>query len=143
MAFTQVTVTRDYDLATGSAPTGTVSFTPSDWLVNSGVTVVAAAVVAHLDVDGQIAVALAANTDPDTTPADSYYLVQEDIIGQPRRIYQITIPSDIGGFTVALTYLEDAGVDGYGIGYGTSGYGLGAGGAGYGTGGYGTTPYGG
>jgi len=125
VAFTQVTVTRDYDLATGSAPSGQVSFTPSDWLVNSGVTVPAAPVVALLDAAGKVAVVLVANTDPDTVPAGSYYLVQEDITGQPRRIYQITIPASVGGFTVDIEYLRDPG------------------GAGYGIGGYGITPYGG
>lgn len=94
--FTQVTVTRDYDLATGAAPTGTVSFTPSAWLVNTGVTVVAAPVVAALDVAGAITVDLAANTDPGTAPVDSYYTVQEDIVGQPRRVYQVIIPHDLG-----------------------------------------------
>jgi hypothetical protein len=140
MAFTQVVVTRDYDLATGAAPSGTVYFTLSDWLVNGGVTVVPAALVAPLDVAGKIAISLVVNTDPGTLPTDSYYTVREDIVGQPRRTYQIVIPSSLGGFTVELEYLT-VGVDGYGISYGTSGYGLGR--DGYGTGGYGIIPYGG
>lgn len=127
-AFTRIAVTRDYDLATGSAPAGTVSFTPSDWLVNGGVTVPAAPVIAALDADGKIAVTLVANTDPDTVPADSYYTVQEDIAGQPRRQYRLRIPHtlgssvDLAGF--AATYPDNP-LTGYGLGgYGTSGYGV-------------------
>jgi hypothetical protein len=96
VAFTQIVVTRDYDLATGSPPAGTVSFTPSAWLVNSGVTIPAASVVATLDVAGKISISLAANTDPGTVPAGSYYTVAEVIVGQARRSYRIYIPYDAG-----------------------------------------------
>jgi hypothetical protein len=95
MAFTQVTVTRDYDLATGDAPTGTVYFTPSDWLVNE-VTVAPVAVAAPLNVAGQITIDLFANSDPATVPADSNYLVREVIVGQPTRSYRVVIPHDAG-----------------------------------------------
>lgn len=94
--FTHVTVTCDYDLATGAAPSGTVTFTPSAWLVNNGVTVVAAPVAAALDVTGVISIDLAANTDPGTSPTGSHYTVREDIFGQPRRTYQVIIPHDAG-----------------------------------------------
>lgn len=124
--FTHVIVTRDYDLATGSAPTGTVSFTPSTWLVNNGVTVVAATIVAPLNTDGKISVSLVSNTDLATTPAGSYYTVLEDIAGQPKHRYRITIPSDTEGFTVDVAYLENPTTEsGYGLGnYGISGYGV-------------------
>jgi hypothetical protein len=124
--FTRVTVTRDYSLADGAPPTGTVYFTPSDWLLNNGVTIPAAPVAAPLDAAGRISVDLATNTDSDTTPAGSYYTVREEITGQPVRSYQITIPSDTAGFSVALGHLEDPVVgSGYGIGsYGLSGYGV-------------------
>jgi len=119
--FTQVTVTRDYDLATGAAPSGTVYFTPSAWLVN-GVTVPPAAVAAPLNVAGQITVDLFANTDPATAPAGSYYTVREDISGQPTRTYTVIIPHNIGS-TVDLSGL--GGTSGYGTsGYGLGGYGL-------------------
>jgi hypothetical protein len=101
--FTQVTVTRDYDLATGAAPTGTVYFTPSAWLVN-GVTVPPVAVTAALDIDGVITVDLFANTDPATEPSGSYYTVREVIFGQPVRAYRVAIPHDAGP-TVDLSTL--------------------------------------
>lgn len=94
--FTHVTVTRDYDLGDGSAPTGTVYFTPSDWLVNNGVTVPAAPVAAPLNVAGAISIDLVANTDSATAPAGSYYTVREEIFGQPSRSYRVRVPHDQG-----------------------------------------------
>jgi hypothetical protein len=103
VAFTTVTITRDYDLADGTDPTGTVTFTPTTPMVN-GVTVVAAAVVARLDVDGLLGIDLAANTDPATVPAGSYYLVHE-VISEVSRSYYVQIRHDIGS-TVDLATLE-------------------------------------
>lgn len=94
MAFTTVTVTRDYDLADGTDPTGTVSFTPTTPMVN-GPTVVAAKVTHRLDVDGVLSIDLAANTDPATVPTGSYYLVQE-VVGGATRSYYVQIPHDLG-----------------------------------------------
>lgn len=96
MAFTTVTITRDYDLATGASPSGRVVFTPSDWLVNSGVVVAAPGIATPLDPDGKISVSLVANTDPATAPTGSYYTVREEILGQPRRSYRVRIPHDAG-----------------------------------------------
>lgn len=94
--FTHVTIGRSYELATGVPGTGTVFFTPSQWMVNNAVTVPGAAVAAALDVDGRISVALAANTDPGTQPSGSYYAVREEIIGQPQRAYRVRVPHDAG-----------------------------------------------
>lgn len=95
-AFTHITVTRDYDLADGSAPTGIVYFTPTEWLLNNGVTLVAAPVGAALDVDGRISISLAANTDFGTTPVNSKYVVREVITGQPERAYTVQVPHNAG-----------------------------------------------
>lgn len=105
-AYTHVVVTRDYDLATGEAPSGVVYFTPSTWLLNSGVTLVPAPVPATLNDLGQISISLAANNDPDTTPAGSHYQVREVIAGQPERTYKVVIPCDIGP-TVDLSILPE------------------------------------
>jgi hypothetical protein len=95
VAFTTVTVTRDYDLADGTDPTGTVTFTPTAPMIN-GVTVVAAGVTERLNVDGRLTIELAANTDPDTLPSpDGYYLVKEVIAGATRSYY-VQIPHDQG-----------------------------------------------
>lgn len=103
-SFTHVTVTRDYDLASGEAPTGVVYFTPSTWLLNNGITLVPAAVPAALDSLGKISVALVANDDVGTTPQDSRYTVREVITGQPVRSYQVVVPHN-AGTTVDLATL--------------------------------------
>lgn len=95
-SFTHVTVTRDYDLASGDSPTGVVYFTPSAWLENNGVTLVPAARPAALDGLGQISISLAANDDADTTPADSNYTVREEILGQATRSYRVVIQHTVG-----------------------------------------------
>ena len=94
MAFTMVTITGDYDLADGLDPVGSVSFTPTDVMVN-GPTVVTVPVRAQLDVDGLISIRLAANTDPLTTPAGVQYLVTESISGVSRS-YPVQIPHNQG-----------------------------------------------
>lgn len=103
-SFTHVTITRDYDLATGEAPIGVVYFTPSAWLKNNGVTLVAAPVGAALNSLGQISISLAANTDPATTPPNSYYVVREAIVGQLDRSYKVAIPYN-AGLTIDLATL--------------------------------------
>lgn len=111
MAFTTVTITNDYDLADGTDPVGTVSFTPTAPMVN-GTTVVAARVTERLNVDGMLIVELAANTDPTTQPAGAAYLVEESIGTAGReatRRYYVQIPHDQGS-TVALSSLASAGV---------------------------------
>lgn len=107
MAFTTVTITQDYDLADGTDPTGTVSFTPTAPMVN-GPTVVAAKVTHRLDVDGLLSIELAANTDPVTAPSGVAYLVEEDIGGAVRSYY-IQVPYD-GGASIALSDLASVGV---------------------------------
>jgi len=89
----------------------------------------AAAVTTALDVDGRISVVLFANTDPATDPAGSYYVVREDIAGQPRRTYRMIVPHDVGS-PLDLSGLAGAYpsvltvTGGYGGGgYGTTGYG--------------------
>lgn len=107
MAFTTVTVTCDYDLADGTDPAGTVSFTPTVPMIN-GTTVVAAKVTERLNVDGLLTIELAANTDPGTTPTGTAYLVEETIGGATREYY-VTIPHDQGSL-IALSSLASVGV---------------------------------
>lgn len=130
-SFSHVTITRDYDLATGEAPTGAVYFTPSAWLKNNLVMVAPATVSVALDAEGKISIHLAANNDPDTTPTGSYYTACEEIIGQPRRCYKVILPCDQPTFDLAFLEAIYPAIPtppspsgGYGIsGYGTSGYG--------------------
>ena len=103
--FTFVTVVADFDLADGIDPVGTVSFTPSEPMVNEEETIVAASVSRALNIDGVLLIDLAANTDPaTTTPSGSpaYYTVTESMNGASRS-YPVTIPHDAG----STVYLAD------------------------------------
>jgi hypothetical protein len=105
VAFTYVTITRDYDLADGIDPVGEVSFTPTAPMVN-GPTVVAAPVTRPLDIDGVLVIDLAANTDPATLPTGTSYLVEELISGVSRNYY-VQIPHNAGS-TIDLSTLVTA-----------------------------------
>jgi hypothetical protein len=92
MAFTMVRVVSDYTLASGSEPTGTVTFVP-ETLMTNGWTVPRVPIVAPLNVDGKIDQMLAATTDTDTTPVGTKtYRVTERIDGAPVREYLVAIP---------------------------------------------------
>lgn len=95
MAFTTVTVSQNFDLADESEPDGIFTFTPTAPLFNGGVVVPAAPVSRHLDSHGTVSIPLVANTDANTTPADSAYEVTE-VINQIARSYTIRVPHDQG-----------------------------------------------
>ncbi len=95
MAFTTVTITQNFDAADGTEPSGTVTFTPTAPMLNAGMVIPAAPVVARLDGGGTITIPLAANTDSGTSPAGLAYQVAENINGV-RRSYLIQVPHDQG-----------------------------------------------
>lgn len=125
MAFTQVTITQDFDLADGEEPLGTVTFTPAVPMVNDGVAIPAAPVVARLSSTGMISIALAATTDPGTTSvgaASATYRVDE-LINGVARTYEVSIPHDLGSL-LPLYGLDTGEFRGYGLTpYGTGPYG--------------------
>ncbi|MHA6626873.1 hypothetical protein ACU61A_15670 [Pseudonocardia sichuanensis] len=107
MAFTQVVVTRRYLTAELTPASGRVVLTPQVPMVN-GDTVVAAPRVGVLDAEGDLHLAVAATTDPTTTPPGVSYLVREEIDGQTRRSYYVEVPHDVLGGTVDLSTLNPA-----------------------------------
>lgn len=119
MTATAVTVTRTYDLATGQAPRGKVVFRPSERFVNES-TVVEAPVVAYLDLNGSISIALYANTDPGSSPSGTGYHVREEITGHWAGVnahdsanapviteYFIVVPHDAGSPLALHELLSD------------------------------------
>lgn len=107
MAFTYVTLIRDYDLADGSDPAqGWVQATPTAPMYNSGVTIPSVPVRRSLDIDGLVALPLAANTDPDTVPGGVSYKIDELIDGVSRSYY-VTVLHDTGP-TVDMALLATA-----------------------------------
>lgn len=105
MAFTQVTVTQDYNSADWTEPSGTVIFTPVVPMLNSGVVVPAVPVTARLDGAGTISITLVADTDPSTTPTGGYYGVVE-LINGVRRSYNVVIPHDQGSSVVLYSLAQ-------------------------------------
>lgn len=95
MAFTQVAIAQDFTLADGTEAAGAVTFTPLVPMLNAGLVVPAAVATARLNSVGTIATTLAANTDPATTPAGSYYRVDE-LINGVARTYNIQVRHDQG-----------------------------------------------
>lgn len=108
MAFTPITVTREYLQPNLQAAAGKVTFTPTSPMVNDG-TVIAAPATFQLAA-GQLTAILAANDDPDTLPVDVAYLVREQIDGQVERRYYVEIPYNAAGGTVDLSTLAAVGV---------------------------------
>lgn len=100
-----ITVTGKFLLLSGSAASGTVSFTPNAVLTDT----VANEIVeptpftATLNGTGQISIVLPATNDPDLTPIGWTYKVQENIVGSIiNRSYSITVPFNAAGATIDL-----------------------------------------
>lgn len=102
MSFSTIIVLGRYQSTSGPAR-GTVTFTRSATLRNTvtGEILLPYPVVAHLDSEGILRIALAANNDPSTTPADSGYSVQE-AAGDCTRTYTIQVPYDSPNGTLDL-----------------------------------------
>ncbi|MFR9807050.1 sialate O-acetylesterase [Pseudonocardia sp. RS010] len=110
MAFTEITLTRSYRLAKAGEPLAgmRLRFTPTAAMTNAGDTVLPKVVEAAVDAEtGELSVALAANTDPDTTPAGTGYVVRELVGTSYARQYAVVIPHDAAGATVDLGTLDE------------------------------------
>jgi hypothetical protein len=105
MAATTITVTGTYLNADGTACAGTVTFTLSEPITNSGVIYHQAPQVATLNGSGAISQILVANDDTGTTPTGSFYTVSEVLSGAPSREYSITAPHTAVGSTIDLSTL--------------------------------------
>lgn len=106
MAFTEITVTGTFKSPTGSAASGTVTFTLTRPMEQPGVGIVEPTpIVASLSA-GAISQVLYATDDTDTTEAGSvFYSVEEQIVGLPSRSYTINVPHSAADGTVDLSTL--------------------------------------
>lgn len=119
MAFTMVTVTRTYKTPAGHPAQGYVWFTPSSPMVN-GATTIAAPERAVLDSTGSIAIVLAANNDPGTTPVGTAYRVVEDLTGQVEKTYNVIVPNNAPGGVASLSTLAPVTISAPAVQYVTS-----------------------
>ncbi|QMU78886.1 hypothetical protein GXW83_27475 [Streptacidiphilus sp. PB12-B1b] len=93
MAFTSVPVQGTFTRSDGSPESGTVSFTLSAAMVNSGVTA-PASTTAALDSTGSVHLTLDANDDAGTTPTGTTYRVVKAFEGGTSgRISLLTVPA--------------------------------------------------
>jgi hypothetical protein len=100
MAFTTVEVTGRYLTPTGEPATGSLTFTLTQPMSNSGVQVDPAPTITTLNEDGAFAVELYANDDTETVPTGVQYGVTEQIEeAQPEdyfvQVSHLTSPVDI------------------------------------------------
>jgi hypothetical protein len=93
VAFTQVTITHDFDLPAGAL--GTVSFSPVEPMHNAGHTA-AGTIVATLDGTGALSQVVDATTDPGTTPVGVHYRVVLRVSGQPPTVWYTPVPHAAG-----------------------------------------------
>ena len=97
MAFTQRTVTHNFQNADGSPASGTVTFALTRRMTNGATTIVPAAeVTGTLNGTGQLSVSLAANNDTGTVPTDAGWNVTLRIAGARQEEFLITVPTGTG-----------------------------------------------
>lgn len=104
---TTVTVVGSFITPEGTASTGSVTFTASSWLDNSGanLSVPNSAVTKTLGTAGDFSVSLPITDDADVSPQGYVYAVSEIVDGVSRS-YNISIPGTVvGGGTVYLADL--------------------------------------
>jgi len=95
----------------GNPSTGTITFTPSRWLTNSGANVALpnSGVTKTLGTAGNFTVTLPVTDDGDLQPANWYYTVSEVVDGVSQS-YSLLLPGTAGsGGTVYLADLAPAG----------------------------------
>src|SRR5688572_16513501 len=89
-----VTVTGTYTHPDGTPFTGKVLFTPQPTILTSAAHgVLVLGTVEAAAVAGVVSVTLLATDDPDVTPVDWTYLVQERWYNAPGRTYPISLPA--------------------------------------------------
>ena len=91
MAFTTVTLTGTFKDAAGVAQAGTLTFTLTAGVANSGQTVAPSPITVTLNGSGAFSQSLIATDDAGTTPQGVQYGVTEQISGAQPRDYFITI----------------------------------------------------
>jgi hypothetical protein len=100
VSFSQTTVTHVFEGADGSAASGSVTFTLTERMTQSGITILPAEITANLDASGHISQALTSNQDPGTIPQNAQWRVDWRIssaTGSPvTESFFITVPPGPG-----------------------------------------------
>lgn len=107
ISFSTATITHMFEQADGTAASGSIEFTLTKRMSQSGVTIVPSTITATL-VSGALSQQLTANNDPGTIPGDATWRVDIRLDSDPLTYY-ITVPT--GGGTIDLYSLLPQGPD--------------------------------
>lgn len=100
MSFTEAEIEHTFKNADLTAGSGSVTFTLTKRMTNSGVTIVPATITANLNSEGKLAQKLTANDDTGTVPEDVQWRVDFRVLGDQADTFYIRVPS--GGGKVDL-----------------------------------------
>lgn len=118
MSFTSVPIRGQFvsSPSGGATPQGTVTFTLTTAITDSSTqtTVPATPIVFTLDASGEIPSGsyLTATDDPTTTPQGAYYLVEEQITGNPARYYALNVSRTYASAGIDLGAMDPVPVGG-------------------------------
>lgn len=118
MSFTSVPIRGQFvsSPSGGATPQGTVTFTLTTAITDSSTqtTVPATPIVFTLDASGEIPSGsyLTATDDPTTTPQGAYYLVEEQITGNPARYYALNVSRTYASAGIDLGVMDPVPVGG-------------------------------
>lgn len=100
MSFTTATIGHNFTNADQTPASGQIKFTLTKMVTNGTTSLVPASITASLNASGVLSQVLTSNADPATTPTDSQWRVDIDILGAPNQSYFIVVPT--GGGSIDL-----------------------------------------
>jgi hypothetical protein len=108
MSFTSCSLTHSFSNPDGTPASGTAEFTLTKRMTNGTTTIVPGSVTASLNGAGQLAQALAANSDPATLPPDAQWRMDLRIAGAEPAQYWLTVPAQASADLMSLLTEADA-----------------------------------
>ena len=96
MSFTTRELTHTFQNADGTAASGSLTFTLTQRMTNSGTTLIPADLTANLDASGNLAQTLTCNNDAATVPTGAQWRVDFRILGAQNESFFISVPSGGG-----------------------------------------------
>jgi hypothetical protein len=106
MSFSTRTIVHTFLNPDGSDGTGSVEFTLTKRMTNSGTSLLPASVTSTLSPQGGLSQVLTANNDAGTTPADAQWRVDIRLASDSLETYYITVPTGTGNVDLG-TLLPD------------------------------------
>jgi hypothetical protein len=89
-------LTHTVQNADATPGSGSITFTLTKRITNGSITVLPSEITANLNVKGELAQELIANTDNETVPTDSQWRVDFRLLGDAQETFYITVPAGSG-----------------------------------------------